>query len=63
MLDMEKQQRRFPDKSLKEMTDEYERHFVKQPKKEEEPLPNSPYPSERTGELFKKKDKKDRKSS
>jgi hypothetical protein len=64
MLDIEKQQKRFQDKSLKEMIDEYERHFVKQPEKEEkEPPPNSPYPPERTGDLFTNKDKKEEKSS
>ena len=57
MLDIEKQQKRFQDKSLKEMIHEYERHFVKHPEKEEPP-PNSPYPEEETGNLFKKKNKK-----
>jgi len=56
MLDIEKQQKRFQDKSLKEMIDEYERHFVKQPE-EEKPPPNSPYPPEDTGDLFKEKGK------
>ncbi len=63
MLDIEKQQKRFQDKSLKDMTEEYERHFVKHPEKEEEPPPNSPYPPEGTGNLFKKKGKKEEKSS
>ena len=64
MLDIEKQQERFQDKSLREMIDEYERHFVKQPEKEEDPPPNSPYPPEGTGDLpFKEQEKKEEKSS
>ncbi|HWX17660.1 MAG TPA: hypothetical protein VNY07_13830 [Chthoniobacterales bacterium] len=57
MLESEKQQRRFQDKSSKELILEYERHFVNRPE-EKKPLPNSPYPEEGTGDLFKKKNKK-----
>jgi hypothetical protein len=62
MLESEKQQRRFQDRSSRELIREYERHFVNRPE-EEKPLPNSPYPSEGTGNLFEKKDKKEKKGS
>lgn len=52
MLEIEKQQQRFPDRSLKEMTSDYDRNFVRAPRKEvEKSLPNSPYPAEGTGQL------------
>jgi hypothetical protein len=56
MLEIEKQQRRFQDRSLKEMLKEYDRNFIK-PAKEEKALPNSPYPEEGTDDLFKKEEK------
>jgi hypothetical protein len=56
MLEIERQQERFPDRSLKEMLREYDRNFVK-PAKEEKAPPNSPYPEEGAGDLFTKKEK------
>ena len=57
MLDIEKLQRRHPEKSLDEIIADYERHFTKRPEQEKLP-PNHPYPPEGTGELFKKGKKK-----
>jgi hypothetical protein len=55
MLEIEKQQRRFADESLKKMIKDYDRNFLKTPK--EKPLPLRP-PEEGT----QKKESKDKKS-
>jgi hypothetical protein len=63
MLEIEKQQRRFQDKPLKELIDDYERNFVR-PQKDATPPPppNSPYPEEQTRDLPLKEKKKEKKS-
>jgi hypothetical protein len=59
MLEIEKQQRRFPGKSLEESLDDYERDMSPHEKEEERPLPNSPYREEGTLPLKKKDEKSD----